>query len=159
MEQIVALVAALSCLTICAAAKPAQCNLTGQWMNNLGSNMTISAVSRNGLFSGVYLTAVSATNKTIMESPLIGYQQLKGSPTIGFTVKWTFSDSITVFTGQCFINGKGRPVLLMSWLLRSDSDNIKDDWKQTRVGFNNFEKLPTIPIGNVLEIKRTSDED
>ncbi|XP_044147574.1 avidin-like [Bufo gargarizans] len=131
----------LSCVTICAAAK--KCSLTGQWKNDLGSNMTISAISEKGEFSGAYLTSVSSTNKTILTSPLIGYQQLNGSPTFGFTVKWLFTSSITVFTGQCFINETGQPTLQTTWLLRSESGNIKDTWSQTRVGYNIFYKLPS----------------
>ncbi|XP_056408400.1 avidin-like [Hyla sarda] len=142
MKQISVLVVLLSCWSICAAAEPAACNLKGQWKNDLGSNITIAAVSQNGVFSGTYLTAVSATNNTIVESPLIGYQQLDGS-SFGYTVKWEFSSSITVFTGQCFITETG-PVLKTMWLLRSESENIKDDWKQTRVGYNIFHKLPKI---------------
>ncbi|XP_075710978.1 avidin-like [Rhinoderma darwinii] len=141
MKPISVLVVVLSCWMICAAAQNAQCSLTGQWKNGLGSNMTISDISGNGTFSGSYLTAVSDTNKTIVQSPLIGYQQFTDSPSFGFTVKWNFTSSITVFTGQCFIDKTGRPVLKTIWLLRSDSGTIKDDWKQTRVGYNIFQKL------------------
>ncbi|XP_063810032.1 avidin-like [Pseudophryne corroboree] len=132
----------LPCLALCIDAVFAQCNLAGQWKNDLGSNMTISDVSTNGMFSGSYLTAVSATNKTIVVSPLIGYQQLDELSTFGFTVKWEFTDSITVFTGQCFINEKGDRVLQTMWLLRSLSENLQDNWKQTRVGYNIFYPLP-----------------
>ncbi|XP_040277434.1 avidin-like isoform X2 [Bufo bufo] len=130
----------LSCVTICAAAK---CSLTGQWKNDLGSNMTISAISDEGEFSGAYLTSVSATNKTILTSPVIGYQQLNGSPTFGFIVKWSFTSSISVFAGQCFINKTGQPTLQTTWLLRSESGDIKDNWSQTRVGCDIFYKLPS----------------
>ncbi|XP_069820742.1 avidin-like [Dendropsophus ebraccatus] len=142
MTQVSVLAVLLSCLSICAAAKPKECDLTGQWMNDLGSDITISDIKTNGAFSGTYLTAVSATNNFIRESPVTGYQQ-NNSSTFGFTVKWTFSDSITVFTGQCFLNETGHPVLKTTWLLRSETENIRDDWKQTRVGYNIFHKLPT----------------
>ncbi|XP_040277433.1 avidin-like isoform X1 [Bufo bufo] len=154
----------LSCVTICAAAKGEKscssdgvtqlpcssqvtallaCSLTGQWKNDLGSNMTISAISDEGEFSGAYLTSVSATNKTILTSPVIGYQQLNGSPTFGFIVKWSFTSSISVFAGQCFINKTGQPTLQTTWLLRSESGDIKDNWSQTRVGCDIFYKLPS----------------
>ena len=42
------------------------------------------------------------------------------------------TDSITVFTGQCFVDKKGKEVLKTMWLLRSYVDDIKDDWKATR---------------------------
>ncbi|XP_069607196.1 avidin-like [Ranitomeya imitator] len=141
MEQILALVGLLSCLMMSTAVESAKCNLEGQWKNDLGSNMTISSVDSNGQFAGTYLTAVSVTNKTIVKSPLIGFQQEKDSPTFGFTVKWKFSDSITVFAGQCFISETGQPILQAIWLLRSESDDIKDNWKQTRVGNNIFQPM------------------
>ncbi|NXF42012.1 AVID protein, partial [Nyctibius bracteatus] len=84
-------------------------------------------------FTGTYYTAVSATQKKILPSPLVGSQHLpnqKNNPTFGFTVNWSFSDSTTVFTGQCFVD-KGREVLKTMWLLRSRVDDAKDDWKAT----------------------------
>uniref|UniRef100_A0A8D2MQC9 AVID protein n=1 Tax=Zonotrichia albicollis TaxID=44394 RepID=A0A8D2MQC9_ZONAL len=53
-----------------------QCKLTGQWQNDLGSNMTIYEVNEKGDFTGMYLTAVSASSSEIKESPLVGSQQL-----------------------------------------------------------------------------------
>ncbi|NWW20353.1 AVID protein, partial [Falcunculus frontatus] len=53
---------------------PLQCILTGSWKNDLGSNMTISDVSKMGSFDGIYHTAVSATTEKIKKSPLLGYQ-------------------------------------------------------------------------------------
>ncbi|CAN2391774.1 Avidin-like, partial [Pristimantis euphronides] len=97
MNQISLLAVLLSCFMMCTATKLAQCNLKGQWMNNLGSNMTISDVSNDGKLTGTYLTAVSTTNKTIVKSPLIGYQQLNDSPTFGFTVQWQFTGKVIFF--------------------------------------------------------------
>ncbi|NXS42038.1 AVID protein, partial [Balaeniceps rex] len=114
---------------------PLQCVLTGRWINDLGSNMTIAAVNSRGDFSGSYHTAVTATMNEIQVSPLQGSQHRtneKSQPTFGFTVNWSFSDSITVFTGQCFVDEHGNEVLKTMWLLRSRVDNIKNDWKATR---------------------------
>ncbi|NWZ68192.1 AVID protein, partial [Acrocephalus arundinaceus] len=108
-----------------------KCSLTGSWVNDLGSNMTITTVNANGDFTGIYYTAVSVTTKKIKKSPLLGSQHLN-QPTFGFTVCWTFSDSITVFTGQCFVDDDGKEVLRTMWLLRSRVENIKNDWKATR---------------------------
>ncbi|XP_064592039.1 avidin-like [Zonotrichia leucophrys gambelii] len=119
-----------------------QCSLTGRWVNDLGSKMNLSPVDKNGGFTGTYRTAVTATSNKIKESPLQGSMQRnpnqKGQPTFGFTVNWSFSDSITVFTGQCFVDDNGEEVLKTMWLLRSHEDSIKNDWKATRVGFNVF---------------------
>ncbi|XP_058720583.1 avidin-like [Poecile atricapillus] len=124
-----------------------KCSLTGRWVNDLGSNMTIMTVNANGDFAGSYHTAVSATSNEIKLSPLKGTLQKspnqKGQPTFGFTVNWSFSDSITVFTGQCFVDEDGKEVLKTMWLLRSHVESIKSDWKATRVGINVFTRLPT----------------
>ncbi|KFO89742.1 Avidin, partial [Buceros rhinoceros silvestris] len=82
-------------------------------------------------------TAVTATNNKILESPLQGSQHStnqKSHPTFGFTVNWSFSDSVTVFTGQCFcfVDEDGEEILKTMWLLRSQVDSMKDDWKATR---------------------------
>ncbi|NXQ58392.1 AVID protein, partial [Anthoscopus minutus] len=122
-----------------------KCSLTGRWVNDLGSKMTIATVNANGDFAGTYNTAVTATSNEIKVSPLQGTMQKgpnqKGQPTFGFTVHWTFSESITVFTGQCFVDDNGNEVLKTMWLLRSHEENIKDDWKATRVGINVFTRL------------------
>ncbi|NXD25576.1 AVID protein, partial [Spelaeornis formosus] len=113
-----------------------KCNMRGQWVNDLGSRMTITNINSEGGFTGNYLTAVSATSNDIKVSPLHGSQHKgpnqKGQPTFGFTVNWSFSDSITVFTGQCFVDDNGKEVLKTMWLLRSHEDDIKNDWKATR---------------------------
>ncbi|NXC87523.1 AVID protein, partial [Cercotrichas coryphoeus] len=113
-----------------------KCSLTGRWVNDLGSNMTIGEVNGNGDFDGSYHTAVTATNNKIKVSPLQGSMQKspnqKGQPTFGFTVQWSFSDSITVFTGQCFVDTAGKEVLRTMWLLRSRVEDINNDWKATR---------------------------
>ncbi|XP_005060622.1 PREDICTED: avidin-like [Ficedula albicollis] len=123
-----------------------KCSLTGHWVNDLGSNMTIPAVNGNGDFTGMYHTAVTATTNEIKVSPLQGTMQKgpnqKGQPTFGFTVNWSFSDSITVFTGQCFVDSEGKEILRTMWLLRSRVENINNDWKATRVGTNIFTRLP-----------------
>ncbi|NXN69657.1 AVID protein, partial [Himantopus himantopus] len=120
------------------------CVLTGRWINDLGSNMTIGALNGKGEFTGSYHTAVTATTNEIQLSPLQGSQHRinqKSQPTFGFTVNWSFSDSITVFTGQCFVDENGKEILKTMWLLRSSVDSIKDDWKATRVGINVFTRL------------------
>ncbi|NWV42820.1 AVID protein, partial [Grantiella picta] len=112
-----------------------KCSLTGRWVNDLGSNMTISAVNEKGVFEGTYHTAVTATTNKIQVSPMQGSLQRnnqKGQPTFGFTVNWKFSESITVFTGQCFVDDDGKEILKTMWLLRSRVESIKNDWKATR---------------------------
>ncbi|NWH91888.1 AVID protein, partial [Aegithalos caudatus] len=122
-----------------------KCYLTGRWVNDLGSNMTIETMNANGDFAGTYHTAVSATSNEIKVSPLQGSRQRgpnqKGQPTFGFTVNWSFSDSTAVFVGQCFNGEDGKEVLHTSWLLREKVDSQPDDWKATRTGRNTFTRI------------------
>ncbi|CAM5152972.1 unnamed protein product [Natator depressus] len=130
-----------------------KCILTGAWQNELGSNMTISAVNGAGQFSGLYLTAVSAAEKPILESPLNGSQHVDNleQPTFGFTVKWSFSDSTAVFVGQCFVDDKGKETLKTMWLLREEVGSPGDGWRATRVGTNVFTRKRNVERGKILQ--------
>ncbi|KAF1662103.1 Avidin, partial [Aptenodytes patagonicus] len=117
------------------AAAARKCDLQGLWRNELGSNMTLSTLDAAGTFSGSYHTAVAATNKQILVSPLQGAQQhasAKGQPTFGFTVQWQFADSTTAFVGQCFMDHRGKETLETMWLLREEVPSRRDAWKATR---------------------------
>ncbi|NXX10557.1 AVID protein, partial [Podargus strigoides] len=112
-----------------------KCDLQGLWRNELGSNMTLSALDVAGIFSGSYHTAVAATNKQILVSPLTGARQhssAKGQSTFGFTVQWQFADSTTAFVGQCFVDRHGKETLETTWLLREEVRSRQDAWKATR---------------------------
>uniref|UniRef100_A0A8C8SCK6 Avidin n=1 Tax=Pelusios castaneus TaxID=367368 RepID=A0A8C8SCK6_9SAUR len=136
------------------AVSPLQCTLTGTWSNELGSNMTISAVNAAGEFSGSYHTAVTATRKSILASPLKGSQQRanqRKQPTFGFSVQWQFSDTTTVFVGQCFVDKRGKEKLETMWLLRDAVGSRKDSWKATRVGSNTFTRIAEENVGEPLK--------
>ncbi|XP_053910432.1 avidin-like [Cuculus canorus] len=144
MVQVTTFLLVLSLALVASGLSAGKCVLTGQWTNDLGSNMTIGALNEKGEFSGSYHTAVTATTNKIQISPLQGSQHStnqKSQPTFGFTVNWRFSDSVTVFTGQCFVDEDGREILKTMWLLRSRVNSIKDDWKATMVGINVFTRL------------------
>ncbi|KAM9251180.1 avidin-like [Cariama cristata] len=126
------------------ATAAGKCDLQGLWRNELGSNMTLLALDASGTFSGSYHTAVAATNKPIVVSPLQGAQQHpgeKGQPTFGFTVQWQFADSTTVFVGQCFVDRRGKETLETTWLLREEVLSRRDTWKATRVGTSIFTRI------------------
>ncbi|XP_065513077.1 avidin-like [Caloenas nicobarica] len=144
MVQTTPFLLVLSLALVAPSFSAKKCVLTGRWINDLGSNMTIGAVNGRGDFAGSYHTAVTATTNKIRVSPLQGSQHntnQNSQPTFGFTVNWSFSDAVTVFTGQCFVDETGKEVLKTMWLLRSRVDNIKDDWKATMVGINVFTRL------------------
>uniref|UniRef100_A0A8C4YA70 Avidin-like n=2 Tax=Gopherus evgoodei TaxID=1825980 RepID=A0A8C4YA70_9SAUR len=142
-KVVFSLLLALPLVTLGASADK-KCVLSGSWRNELGSNMTISAVNAEGGFTGSYFTAVTATNKRILVSPLKGSQNSKSQrkqPTFGFTVSWTFSNSVTVFVGQCFMDDNGEESLKTMWLLRQEVGSPFADWKATRVGTNVFTRI------------------
>ncbi|XP_063152028.1 avidin-like [Candoia aspera] len=130
---------------ISAAEKKRQGTLAGNWVNELGSKMVLELPNAKGEFSGTYLTSVSASQKPIVKSPLIGIQHAplrEGQVTFGFTVNWAFSDSTAVFVGQRFVDEKGKETLETMWLLREEMDSAGDNWKATRVGTNIFKREP-----------------
>ncbi|XP_061219190.1 avidin-like isoform X6 [Neopsephotus bourkii] len=130
----------LSLAMVAPVLSTGKCVLAGNWTNDLGSNMTINPLSRECNFIGYYITAVSRSGSPVNRSLLLGSQNCtnQARPVFGFTVNWNGSDSITVFTGQCFVNEEGKEVLKTMWLLRSHEDSIEDDWKATMVGTNVF---------------------
>uniref|UniRef100_A0A8C3T0W4 Avidin n=1 Tax=Chelydra serpentina TaxID=8475 RepID=A0A8C3T0W4_CHESE len=111
--------------------------------------MTISAMNEAGQFSGLYLTAVSGAAKPILVSPLNGSQHVDNleQPTFGFTVKWSFSDSTTVFVGQCFVDDQGEQTLQTMWLLRDKAKSVDDNWNATTVGTNVFTRIKGQNVG------------
>ncbi|NWI17415.1 AVR6 protein, partial [Crypturellus soui] len=109
-----------------------QCNLTGTWDNDLGTTMTIGAVNSEGEFDGSYTTSGADRTNEIKTFPLRGFQHIDKEPTFGFTVRWTFSDSTSVFVGQCFVGEHGKEILKTTWLMRLWVISIHDNWKATR---------------------------
>ncbi|XP_032656881.1 avidin-like [Chelonoidis abingdonii] len=136
------LILALGLVTLSTSSEK-KCILSGVWQNDLGSNMTISAVNEAGQFSGLYLTAVSGAEKPILVSPINGSQHIDSleQPTFGFTVQWTFSDSTTVFVGQCFVDKHGKETLQTMWLLRVKARSAENNWNATMVGTNIFTRI------------------
>ncbi|NWI11103.1 AVID protein, partial [Crypturellus soui] len=114
---------------------PLQCVLIGFWINSQGSNMTIDFMNDKGKFSSLYHTTVTATRNEIKISLLQESQHPKNKvnqPTFGFIINWSFSDSTTVFMGQCFVDHDRKEILRTTWLLRQEVGNLKEDWKVTR---------------------------
>ncbi|XP_039224975.1 avidin-like isoform X2 [Crotalus tigris] len=110
--------------------RTAKCSLTGRWVNDRGAKIVISH-NINGVFSGVYVAAPSATNKTIPPLMLQGIQHLDPQPTFGFILKSNISASSTVFVGQCFIDENGEEHLKTAWLLRRNLPSPAETWKAT----------------------------
>ncbi|KAL8204153.1 UNVERIFIED_CONTAM: hypothetical protein K2H54_068373 [Gekko kuhli] len=123
---------------------PKKCVLSGLWVNELGSRMVISPPDGAGAFSGSYLTAVTASNEAIVQSPLHGAQHhpdQRAQPTFAFTVRWKFTTSTTAFVGQCFLDEAGEETLETLWLLRKEVPTRGEDWQSTLVGKNVFTRI------------------
>ncbi|KAK9408678.1 avidin-like [Crotalus adamanteus] len=116
------------------------CSLTGRWVNERGAKIVISH-NINGVFSGVYVAAPSATNKTIPPLMLQGIQHLDPQPTFGFILKSNISASSTVFVGQCFIDENAEEQLETAWLLRRNLPSRAETWKATSVGTDTFNRI------------------
>ncbi|XP_074922897.1 avidin-like isoform X3 [Chelonoidis abingdonii] len=131
-----------------------KCDLSGLWRNELDSLMEIDKVNDAGEFSGKYLTAVTATSNCIRSSPLKGAQHdttQRSQPTFGFTVNWEkFSNSMSVFVGQCFVDDQGEETLQTMWLLRQEVGSPGADWKATRVGTNVFTRIKGQNMGKSM---------
>ncbi|XP_070599821.1 avidin-like [Erythrolamprus reginae] len=122
----------------------AKCVLSGSWKSYRGSTMNISDSGDSGVFSGSYMTAVAATDDAIQLSPLQGVQHSvarSAQPTFGFTVNWSFSESTTVFVGQCFLDAHRVEYLNTTWLLREKVGSVAEDWAATRVGTDTFYRI------------------
>ncbi|XP_015681312.1 avidin-like [Protobothrops mucrosquamatus] len=78
--------------------------------------------STAGVFSGLYKTAVSASENTIRPSPLQGIQHQESS----------------VFVGQCLRDKNGEEQLETTWLLRAEVESAAEDWGATRVHSSTF---------------------
>ncbi|XP_066442997.1 uncharacterized protein [Eleutherodactylus coqui] len=108
----------------------AHCNMTGVWVNTLGSVLNISAEGsqiRGSLHSSVELHPGAVCEQ--MPGELVGLVGQGDQPTFTMSTSWK-GGSVTAWVGQCF-QISGCPVLKTIWLLRSKA-TIEDNWKATR---------------------------
>ncbi len=107
------------------AAKPTCEKLVGDWVNELGSTLTIKSVGSNGELAGTY-TSPSGTSGSAVA--MIGWTNSGQSTTSGdnarvvsFSVNWGSYGSVTSWSGTCS-SGSGKPVISTIWnLVRSNS--------------------------------------
>ncbi|KAK9408683.1 avidin-like [Crotalus adamanteus] len=138
--------------------RTAKCSLTGRWVNERGAKIVISH-NINGVFSGVYVAAPSATNKTIPPLMLQGIQHLDPQPTFGFILKSNISASSTVFVGQCFIDENAEEQLETAWLLRRNLPSRAETWKATSVGTDTFKRVKTGSLPLFLRLGGNGEDD
>ncbi|XP_072259993.1 avidin-related protein 4/5-like isoform X2 [Pyxicephalus adspersus] len=121
--------------TYCSAVG-AHCNLTGVWVNTLGSVLTLHADGLHligSLHSSVELYPGAAGDKVGKLMGILGQGQ---QPTFSMCVSWRDGETVTAWVGQCFLTTQC-PVLKTFWLLRSQATE-KDNWQATRIGEDLF---------------------
>lgn len=128
-------------------------NLTGNWINELGSTMVIDQVA-NGVITGSYSTAVSSTGCAQGSFTLVGSTDTdSGGEAVAFSVCWVNSTSqcasVTAWSGQAqTINGEDQ--ILVFWLLTVESPAAQD-WYATHVGQDVFTR--TVPTDEQVASK------
>uniref|UniRef100_A0A8C3T0P2 Avidin n=1 Tax=Chelydra serpentina TaxID=8475 RepID=A0A8C3T0P2_CHESE len=120
-------------LFLLTASLPLQCDLSGAWRSSMGCRIVVSELSEAGEFSGLYHPVPMASKADTPPLLLRGIQHTtQEQPTFGFTVKWHFSGSVSVFVGQCFMDDQGEETLQTTWLLRKEVRSLSADWEAFR---------------------------
>jgi hypothetical protein len=109
------------------AATPSCENLNGEWVNQLGSTLSIEKVdSSTGSISGTYQSPSGTAGQ---KHPLVGWLN-KSNPVQGkdnitvvsFSVNWGTYGSVTSWSGTCSSTSE-KPTIKTIWnLVRSNSD-------------------------------------
>ncbi|TSV15258.1 Avidin [Bagarius yarrelli] len=131
-------VLALGMCQIIIARKVLDCNVTGEWRNELGSRLLLTSVGPE--VRGVYRTAVESVRGAAgpnREAKVIGVISDGPQPTIAFSVLWA-KGSCASWVGQCFTLPGGDQVLNTLWMLRSAVSSSMNDWDGTRLGDDRF---------------------
>ena len=123
--------------------------LSGDWYNELGSKMTLTAAD-DGSLTGTYNSAVGDAEDFYV---LAGRFDAAPPTGEGVSIGWavTFRNdyrnahSTTAWSGQFFYDGSER--ILTQWLLTS-STTPSDVWQSTNIGHDAFTRSP--PSANAL---------
>jgi len=128
MKRTLALVVGLGlCASSAYAASPDCEQLKGEWVNELGSTLTINKVdSSNGGIAGTYQSPSGTQGK---KHALVGWTNTaKSQPNksnvavVSFSVNWGKFGSVTSWSGTCSVKS-GVPTIKTVWnLVRSNSD-------------------------------------
>lgn len=118
--------------------------ITGKWRNELGSNVTFSALP-DGVLQGEYTTAVG--NAKVTHKLHGSWTPLNnGSALMGWSVCWIKLNepwdpkSVASWSAKLFNDGD-KPKIISSWYLTTNVPNA-DNWKNTNANKDQFEKLP-----------------
>jgi len=122
-------------------AKSSSDVISGQYVNELGSNVTLKCFPDSGVLSGSYQTAVGDASG---QYPVMGLATSCGDqPVVGFCVAWNNAahgntGSTTCWTGQFLAADES---LATTWILSSQPNAQGQVWASNRVGSDLFQKL------------------
>ncbi|XP_073462511.1 avidin-like [Aquarana catesbeiana] len=121
----------------CSDVQGVHCNMTGVWLNTLGSVLTLHM---DGPHLGGSLRSFVMLSQGVpgdeMTGKLVGVVGKGKEPTFSMSITWKGGETVTAWVGQCFVKPHC-PYLQSMWLLRSQSTE-EDDWKATRIGEDYF---------------------
>ena len=115
-------------------------DLTGQWINELGSVLVIEAINTDGSIKGEYRSSTGVDGKIF---PLQGWINNDGPgsggpPSIAFSVRWEGYSSITSWTGSCDEYAEGPRIKTLWHLVRP---NQEFEWERVIANSSTFRPL------------------
>ncbi|OCT62969.1 avidin [Xenopus laevis] len=115
-----------------------RCNVSGTWMNELGSvlTLTVKGPQLSGSLHSSVETSKGAAGDEKM-GKVVGVIGDGDQPTFTMSVKWS-GGSVSTWAGQCFWR-TSCPVLRTIWLLRSEVGTEDKNWEATRIGEDIFQ--------------------
>jgi hypothetical protein len=131
-------------------------SISGDWYNEIGSHMRITADPTGGV-RGTY---VSAAGHAVGTYPLVGRFDAAGVPEhgipLGWTVAWrngrTDAGSVTSWSGQYYEDGGER--ICATWLLTA-SATAANTWEATAVGQDVYTRRPPSPEQAAQRLRHT----
>jgi hypothetical protein len=132
----------VAALTAVASSQQLCTSLVGNWVNELGSKMSIES-EQEGLLKGLYQTATSSKPPLPPPSVLRGFvttgTDSAQSALFSFNVNWPDFESMTSWSGQCSLDNDGKEVLTTLWVLTSRQDR-EHLWAANNVNVDVFRR-------------------
>jgi len=109
-------------------------DLTGSWINELGSVLVIDSIATDGSIQGVYKSSSGVDGKTFELTGAVN-QGNTDVIAIAFRVRWEGYSSITSWTGFAHIDSEGPYIKTMWHLVRPDE---KEPWERIITNSSTF---------------------
>ena len=103
-------------------------NLSGKWINELGSVLVIDSLKADGSIMGHYASSTGVDGKIFLLQGWINHKDgLNEEINISFSVRWKGYGSITSWTGYCYEAEEGSEIKTIWNLVRSGKEF---DWER-----------------------------